>query len=194
VRRGLLRFGAAPTGGAERDVAVGSTDPGVLAPLRCDVCGEVHSGPVLDIAFKRPDPYLRLEDGERARCKITEDLCAIPGRSWHVRGVLQLPLTDHPDVGALGVWCSVPEAAFERYRQRYDDPAQADEPPFRGTVSTDMGVLPETEGLDVEIRLVSAKDRPAVRLLDPSHPLQRQQSQGITVQDWFRIRHAILGS
>jgi hypothetical protein len=159
----------------------------------CEECGEEHEGPVLDVGFRRPDACLRVPDAERERrCTESDDLVSVDDRAWFLRGVLPIPLTDHDDDAALGVWVQVSRQAFERYRVLFDDPDGAREPPFAGTLATTVRGLPPTEGLPVEVRLTSAEERPRVRVLGAGHPLASHQTRGMALQDWMRLLHAVI--
>jgi hypothetical protein len=175
---------------------VGPGDAWARAPraaaFTCGTCGAECEGPVLDIGFRRPEAYLRVAEAEREeRCFATDDLVCVDGRSWFLRGVLHLPLVDHDDDAALGVWAEVSEEAFDRYRELYDDPRQASEPPFPGTLATAVPGLPPTEGLPAEVRLTSAADRPRLRVLARDHPLATFQTSGLRLQQWLHLHHTI---
>ncbi len=49
--------------------------------VTCPCCGKELGEFALDVAFKRPEPFLRIPNDERdKRCWYSNDLCVIDGR------------------------------------------------------------------------------------------------------------------
>lgn len=68
----------------------------------CSCCGTTFDTLPMDYAKMAPDAWFALAETERAtRAKLSSDLCAIKGGEYYVRGCIEIPVTDSPE---LFVW------------------------------------------------------------------------------------------
>ncbi len=149
--------------------------------VKCADCGEEHDLSEGEIGYSLPDAFFALSEGERkARGWADPDLCQVENRHF-IRGALMLPVRGESREFAWGVWAEVGQTSFDRYRELYSDPAQAAEPPFGGRLANELPGYPSTIGLEVEVRLVSAAERPHFRVI-PIHPLEAEQREGIPLE------------
>src|SRR6266508_1728468 len=147
----------------------------------CSICLREHSGLPHDVAFAKPDPFLRLPEQERAGAYLTSDVCVIENRSFFVRGVLYLPFQGEPPSARFGwgIWASIPGPNFTRCIELWEADASS-EPPFEGSIASFIPGYPGTEGLPVSVQLRSASQRPTFTVTAETHPLFSEQAKGIT--------------
>jgi hypothetical protein len=70
---------------------------------QCKTCGREHEG-LPAMGADRPDHWWEIPEHERdRRIKLTEDTCAIDDEHFFIRGVLEIPLTDHDGTFDFGV-------------------------------------------------------------------------------------------
>jgi hypothetical protein len=147
----------------------------------CVTCHRQHAGLPRDVAFAKPEPYLRLSEHSRAGVYITSDVCVIENRTFFVRGVLYLPVRGEPEFHGFGwgIWAAIPGPSFTRYLELWEAEATS-EPPFEGTIASVIPGYTGTLGLPVSVHLGSASQRPSFTVAAPDHPLFFEPSQGIT--------------
>jgi hypothetical protein len=160
--------------------------------FRCSRCGEHHEG-LPDVAFDAPFYYHTVPEAERERrSTLTSDFCSIDGEDYFIRGCLEIPIIERADVFAWGVWMSVSEANFERYKDVFDDPAQSHVGPFVGWLSNQLPVYAETLTLKVRGHLRDEGARPVLELEPTEHPLAVDQRNGITLAKLQEVYEATL--
>jgi hypothetical protein len=155
--------------------------------FRCAVCGEMHDE-LPDIGADRPDPYWDVPEEERERrVELTEDTCVIDGEHYFIRGVLQLPVHDHPEGFGFGVWVSQKRENFEAYVQ---EPGSSALGPFFGWLSTRIEYYAvDTLLLKTMAHFRGDGLRPSIELEPTDHPLAVDQRAGITLQKALEIVH-----
>lgn len=160
--------------------------------FRCSCCGELHEG-LADLAFDAPYYYYTVPEAERAeRCTLGSELCSIDDADFFIRGVLEIPVHDHPEPFGWGVWCSVSRTNFHRYAEIQDESRQSHEGPFFGWFSSRLPGYPETLGLKVMARLRDGGARPGFDLEPTDHPLAVDFRNGIPLARLQRIYEASL--
>jgi hypothetical protein len=86
----------------------------------------------MDIAFRRPQDYFKVPEGQRARrIKINDDLCQIDDRIFIIRGYLPIPVHDSEQDFAWGVWVTIDRESFNRYLELWNVDG-TNEPSVRG--------------------------------------------------------------
>ena len=156
-------------------------------PYRCATCGELHDE-LPDIGADKPDPWFGIPENERhRRVKLTPDTCIIDGRDYFIRGVLELPIHDHPHPFGFGVWVSQKRENFETY-VRNNDTDQIG--PFFGWFCTRIAYYPEdTTVLKSRAHFRTGSLRPLIELEPTDHPLAVDQREGITLGKAWEIVH-----
>jgi hypothetical protein len=155
--------------------------------FRCTVCGEVHDE-LPDVGSDRPDPYWDVPEDERERrIELTSDTCVIDGEDYFIRGVIQIPVRDHPDGFGFGVWVSQKRENFEAY---VSEPDSSEIGPFFGWLSTRIAYYAEdTMLLKTRAHFRGDSLRPLIELEPTAHPLAVDQREGITLQKALEIVH-----
>lgn len=155
-----------------------------MAGKRCQTCGKDCEE--LEPAFRRPDAFFAVPEGERAaRVRESDDLVAIDDAAFFIRCVAPIPVKGRDGWPySWGFWVKAARDDFEAYRQEYfDRDPPPDHPGFQGTIANQTPLLPPTLGLPVHIHLGRGKARPKLMLLDAAHALTAQQEEGITPEE-----------
>lgn len=157
---------------------------------RCQQCGREHNDINTQIGFGKLDAYFEVPESEREkRVFVNSDVCDIDRERFFVRGVLQVPVHGHDHFG-WGIWVEMKPSDFIRYLELYEDPDQANEPPFHGQIATAIPAYRETTlGIPVVVQLTGPTARPLLFIQNGvDHLLAREQSSGVDVDrlDDFR--------
>jgi hypothetical protein len=166
--------------------------------VRCATCGEESDLLAMEPSYGRPDAYFDVPEEQReyltnfskddGRIRNADDT----DRRHFLRVLLSVPIRGDKDC-AWGVWVEVSAADWERAYDLWDDPKQAKEPPFPGTLANALRGYDGTLGLPGRVRLTGPKTAPIFEL-DPSvdHPLAREQREGVyaeRVVEWVSAHH-----
>jgi hypothetical protein len=159
--------------------------------FRCAVCGELHND-LPDIGADKPDPWWDVAEEERSRrIKLTSDTCVIDGEHYFIRGVIEIPIHDHPRRFAFGVWVSQKRENFLTYVQ---NPDSAEIGPFFGWLCTRVANYREdTLLLKTRARVRGSGLRPTIELEPTDHPLAIDQRDGISLAKAWEIVHFYKG-
>jgi hypothetical protein len=91
----------------------------------CSVCEKIHRG-LPAIAFNAPEHYYGIQAEERPRrTELNEDFCLIDGDAFYIRSVLEVPISGRNETLEWGVWSSLSEAHFLRYKEAFLDMDQS---------------------------------------------------------------------
>ena len=155
--------------------------------FRCPECGEVHDD-LPDIASDRPDQWWGVPEEERERrTELTSDTCVIDGEHFFIRGVIEIPVHDHPHRFGFGVWVSLKRENFETYLDNWES---SEIGPFFGWLSTRISYYPQdTRLLKTRAHFRACGLRPSIELEPTEHPLAVHQREGITLAKAWEIAH-----
>jgi hypothetical protein len=153
----------------------------------CTVCGELHDD-LPDIAADKPDQWWGIPEKERRRrIKLTSDTCVIDAEDYFIRGVIEIPVHDHPRRFGFGVWVSQKRENFRTYVRNPDTAAIG---PFFGWLCTRIAFYPQdTLMLKTMAHFREGNLRPRIELEPTDHPLAVDQRQGITLARAWEIAH-----
>jgi len=156
----------------------------------CGCCGQEFDSLPLDVGAKYPLDYFAVPETERAaRIRHTKDFCAIDGKSYYVRGCIEVPIIGHEERFAWGVWVSVSAASWNAIHAAWDQPDCADEPPCFGWLNAALKLYPDTINLKTKLHL--RRDAvPFIELEPTDHPLAKEQREGITIDRVLEIAMA----
>jgi hypothetical protein len=160
---------------------------------RCQQCGKEHEEINTEIGFGKPDAYFDVSESERdKRVFVNSDVCDIDRQRFFARGVLQVPVHGHEHFG-WGIWVEMGATDFIRYLELYEDPDQANEPPFHGHIATSIPAYRKTTlGIPVAIQLTGPTTRPLLFVeACVDHSLAKEQSRGVAVDRVNEFRASI---
>lgn len=155
--------------------------------VRCAVCGELHDQ-LPDVGSDRPDQWWEIPEDERERrIELASDTCIIDDEDFFIRGVIQIPVHDHPQAFGFGVWVSQKRENFLAYLDNFES---SEIGPFFGWLSTHIAFYPEeTLLLKTRAHFRGGGLRPLIELEPTNHPLAVDQREGITLQKALEIVH-----
>ncbi|MGW4651045.1 DUF2199 domain-containing protein [Kitasatospora sp. NPDC004289] len=145
----------------------------------CACCGEHHDGPPMAYAPTDPPGWKRSYRFRRDSF-LSGEQCVIKGEHFYVRGVVRLPVTDAEEDFDWGVWVSLSRDSFDRMRDRWEDPARTEEPPYFGWLCTELPYDESTLLLKTHVHTQAVGTRPLIELEPTDHPLAVEQREGIT--------------
>ncbi len=149
--------------------------------MKCHHCQHEHNLNELELAFDSPDAVFALQEPDRtARADMTPDLCMLDGSRFFLRAVLPIPCEGRRLPFNLGLWVETDKQSYCRYVELYSDPNQGREPHFPATIANSVGGYWDLLGLAVNVQLVSETARPTLTCVDQSHPVARDQLNGIS--------------
>jgi hypothetical protein len=156
-----------------------------LFAFKCSCCGEIHEGSP-SFGFSAPDQYASLSDEQKSQMgTLTDDFCTIAhseGTDRFVRAVLEVPIHGVDQPSLWGVWVSLSESSFNRYRETYNEPVVGEG--FFGWVCNRISLYPYEHPRPADVVVQGGQSRPLVVLHqgDPEDDLLAlDQSQGISV-------------
>jgi hypothetical protein len=156
-------------------------------PFRCTTCGKSHAG-LPDLAFRWPDPYFVVPEGERpARVRGNTDTCIIDDEAFYIRGVILMPINGTSDHLGLGVWVSQKRENFKKYLENFDT---SEIGPFFGWLSNRIPFYEvDTWAVKTMAHFQGNNQRPLIELEPSDHPLYLDYSKGISLEKAWRIAH-----
>ena len=149
--------------------------------FRCGVCDRLHDHLPRDIGYRRPEQYFEVPEAERPRRVYeTDDLCVIDGKTFLIRGVLYLPIRGGDERFGWGVWASVGKRDFQRYMHAWEQDREDQVPPFAGRLASEIRAYPDSDRLELSVKLRSGGERPLFTVRSKTHPLGVDQQTGIS--------------
>jgi hypothetical protein len=159
-------------------------------PYICATCGREHQD--LPHIGSAAHYHWAVELAKDPNSPLTSNLCIIEGRDFFVHGVIEIPVHDYEYDFGWGVWVSHKQENFEIYRERFD---ATEIGPFFGWLSTKIDYYCEpTLDLRTMAHYRGGGLRPRIVLEESSHPLYRQQRDGICLAEAWKIVHHYDGS
>jgi hypothetical protein len=159
----------------------------------CATCGAEHD--VDDISFGTDAPlqWDLLSDNERSQSILGGEQCEIEsaeGRSFYIRGCLEIPIRGTNRTFAWGVWCSLSEKSYLEIAEHWHDPKRAILDPHFGWLCTKIPGYPDTAFLKTMVHQRDVGVRPSVELEPTNHPLSVDQRGGIEEN---RLKEIVMG-
>ncbi len=156
----------------------------------CATCGEAHEGSA-SLSFRAPDLYFSVPEVERLeRTQLDDDFCTVDGEHFFIRTCLEIPIHDLEEPFLWGVWSSLSQANFERYRASFDAPDQDGK--YFSWLSSRLPWYPDTRSLKTWVHVLPGGARPLVELERTDHPLSVDFFHGISIQRAREIYEAAL--
>ena len=153
--------------------------------FKCSCCGETHEGSP-SFGFNAPDQYLSLSEEQRSQlATLSDDFCTIThdeGTDRFIRAVLEVPIEGVEQPFLWGVWVSLSEKSFNRYKETYNDPVEGEG--FFGWVCNRISLYPYDHPRPSDVVVQAGRSRPKVLLHRGTHeddPLAIDQIHGISV-------------
>jgi hypothetical protein len=162
--------------------------------FKCGSCNKIHKG-MPTFAWKYPVAVEKIPREERAkRVKLGSDLCVIDGKTFYIRGCIEIPVIGLEKPFLWGTWVSVSEEDYHRYQELFDAPGQENEPPFFGWLDHTPPGYPEEEFFTTMVFLRPLPQRPSIVLEATDHPLAMEQRHGISIERLIEITETVMHS
>jgi hypothetical protein len=158
----------------------------------CSRCGETHDLP-MSFALEAPVYWYGIPEDERPRrAVLDEELCAIDGQHFFIKGRICIPVHDCPDPFVWVVWVSLSGANFKRAVAAWEQADRETEPPYFGWLSSQISCYPSTLNLKTNVHTRPPGERPIIELEPTDHPLAVEQRTGITLARVHEIVETVL--
>lgn len=158
----------------------------------CSRCGATHEVP-MSFAFEAPVYWDEIPEDERSRrAVLDEELCAIDGRHFFIKGRICIPVHESIDPFEWVVWISVSEVSFQRVVAAWEQPGREAEQPYFGWLSSEIPIYPSTLNLKTNVHTRPVGERPTIVLEPTDHPLAREQRIGISLARVHEIAETLL--
>ena len=158
----------------------------------CPICHAAHDELPLCFGIEAPWRALVPEAEFTQRVELNKDLCMVDERVFFVRGHIEIPIHDSPDVLSFSVWSSLSERSFAHLHERWDEPDRGNDPPYFGWLSSPIHVYPSTIHLKLSVQSRSPGFTPLFTVEPSEHPLAVDQQQGISIVRWHELAHQLL--
>jgi len=155
-----------------------------MTRFTCPVCGRQHDelpayafeGPAI---WKAAPPESREADFQHG-----PDLCRYKDEHYFIRTRLEIPVIDQPDMPlTLGVWATISEQNFWRYRTVFMTDNAAAMGDIFGWLSNEVPGYPDSLNLKSRVFPQNARMRPKMMLEPTDHPLAVAQRNGLTLDE-----------
>jgi hypothetical protein len=156
----------------------------------CATCGAQHESLPLYFAVEAPWRSLVPPEEFAARVVLDEDRCMVD-RQVFVRGHLEIPIHGWQKPLVYSVWASLSEKSALYMDDRWSAPDRANDAPYFGWFCSALPNYPETVHLKVSVQSRQPGVVPLFTLEPTDHPLSLEQHQGITIERWHAIAHAL---
>ena len=158
----------------------------------CSCCGQLHEG-VPSFGTDAPLSYYDVPAEQRSgRCDLGSDDCVIDGRSFFVRGCIEIPVHGEAEPLNWGVWVSLSQASHLQWIASFDLERRTHIGPFFGWLNAWLEPYPDTRNLKTRVHLRDAGIRPYIELEPTEHPLSREQREGISPERAAEIYRSVV--
>ena len=147
----------------------------------CACCGETIEG-LPDLGYAAPAYYDAMSEAERAaRTYLDSDVCIIDGDNRFIRVVCPVPIIGAEAYFGWGVWVSLSEGNFARYRDSFGDRDQSKLGQLFGWLSNRLPGYPDTLNLPMTVVPQDDNQRPLawINADRADHPLYVHQREGM---------------
>ena len=159
---------------------------------KCSTCGVQQSDIPLCFGIEAPWRALVPESEFAQRVDLTPDQCVVDEQHFFIRGHIEIPIHDYSESLAFSVWSSLSEHSFLHMSERWEAPDRASDPPYFGWLSSPIAVYPSTIHLKLSVQPRAPGLTPLFTVKPTEHPLARDQHNGISIERWHQIAHALL--
>ena len=153
--------------------------------FKCSCCGKMHEGSP-SFGFREPDQYSCLSAEQKVEIgTLTDDFCTIShedGTDYFIRAVLEVPISGVQQPFLWGIWVSLSQKSFDRYRETYNSPVEGET--FFGWVCSSISLYPyeSTRPADVIVQVGGQRPKVVLHCGDPEDdPLVIDQQEGISI-------------
>lgn len=150
---------------------------------RCPCCDNPVQG-MLDVGYDHPDRWQHVSYRKNGGTVavgldvLTADFCSI-NETYHIRGLLSIPIKGADASFAFGPWARVPAETFRAYYSAFGTEAEATLGPCSGHLANELPGFEGSSELALSIRFLGGPDRPQFSIAVPS-ALSEAQTAGMS--------------
>lgn len=126
-----------------------------------------------------PATLFRSSPDHSYRIEQNADQCIIDNKYFYLRGHIEIPIIDYKGMFTWSTWVSVSEKSFSHISEHWDTPGREKGEPYFGWLTSKLPVYPDTLHLAVSVKTQPVGQVPLIHLMACSHPLYRDQFNGI---------------
>lgn len=164
--------------------------------FKCFCCGKIYDEVPLTFGSEFPSFYYSVPEHEIAeRVEYEKSLCIIDNHFFH-RVRLEIPIINHHENLNFDIWTSISEENFIKRNENWNNNDRINFEPYFGYLQNEIPAYQNTLHLNTISKENEAGRIPNVYVTDESHPLYKDQQNGIslekainTVQDILKIQH-----
>jgi hypothetical protein len=166
-----------------------------MSEIVCQCCGEAHSIEEAEGSFALPDDAACIgRIGRLFRVRANRAFCSLDRKRFFVRGLLSFPIREHNDEYCWGTWVEIDSSTFKLLRQNWDLDTRVNQTSCPGFLSNSIPPLGRTVGVPVSVTVQPIGTAPRIEVIDKSHPIAKEQSDGISMQRAVGFNHWVLHS
>jgi hypothetical protein len=167
-----------------------------LSPIvRCPSCGEMHPIGEIEGSHERPDVVHSIGVfGRLFRVRNDGCFCMLDRKRYFVSGLLCFPVNRRSEDYCWGVWAEIDGSTFTEMDRLWNAEGRESASAFFGVIANEVPLFGSPLlGLEVAILMQPVGRKPHFRVLDESHPVYAEQSQGISEARAMGFNHYVLG-
>ena len=152
-----------------------------MAGFYCSCCGQYHDS--LPLSYDVPAPSYWLDELVKdEKSELGQDICIIKGEQFFIKGNVEIPILDSPNLFVYRVWVSLSVENFKRAVKLWNDPNRTEEKPYFGWFSCQLPGYPETLSLKTLVHTRVPGIVPYIELEPTDHPLAIEQRDGVSLE------------
>ena len=160
---------------------------------QCHCCGAWHDERPTAFGFRMPAVVASLTDDERAaRATLGSDQCVLDDEYYFILGNLELPVRGSAEMITWTVWSTLSGANFQRSSDLWHTEGRESEPAYSGWLSNQLPGYADSLHIKVLVHTRPVGSRPRMEVIEESHPLHRDQQEGISSAKADELIHLAL--
>ena len=159
---------------------------------KCNICGVEHDDRPLCFGAEAPWRALVPESEFSDRVELTQDQCVVDGKTFFIRGHIELTIHDQIEPLAFSVWSSLSEQSFLHMSERWEAADRSVDGPYFGWLCSPIPAYPDTIHLKLSVQPRAPGLVPLFDVEPSNHPLSLDQQHGISVRRWNELAHRLL--
>jgi hypothetical protein len=159
---------------------------------KCTICGIEHPDAPPSFGIEAPWRAFVPEVEFSRRVELSADQCVVDGKTFFIRGIIQIPVRNSSQTLDFSVWSSLGEQSFRHMCDRWECCDREYDPPYFGWLCSPINVYPNTVHLKLSVQPRRPGLAPLFTVEPTAHPLAIDQREGITPARLNEIAHRLL--
>ncbi len=159
---------------------------------KCEICGTEHEEMPLCFGIEAPWRALVPESEFDKRVELNNDQCVVDGKTFFIRGHIEIPIHKFTESLTFSVWSSLSEKSFLHMCERWEASDRASDAPYFGWLSSPIPAYPSTVDLKLSVQSRPPGLTPLFTTELTEHPLSIDQHKGISIERWHELANKLL--